>query len=234
MPDISITNNDEIIETNFVRAFESYFADPTAETYQALITAFEFLNRTFFGDRLPRPLLTLRNRGQEYGYFFGDRFETPEGGQKRSEIATNARYFRSCSIEEILSTIAHEMCHQAQHCLPEIYGAPGKRGYHTSEFARLMEEIGLITSHTGKPGGNRTGYAMADYIQPGGRFEQACSDLLSKGFRIPYVEQLGDTITSDGRVRRGVGHEFDRLQLGLAHYPAQLRWQTYGVAAGLF
>jgi hypothetical protein len=194
MPDISIADAHEIIEVNFVSAFQDDFADPTAETYQALIVAFEHFNKTLFCDQLPRPVFTLQRRRSAYGFFAGDRFETPDGRQSRSEIALNPSYLRSCSTEEILSTVAHEMCHAAQHYLPEVYGSPGKRGYHTGDFARLMEKIGLITSSTGKPGGDRTGYAMSDYILPGGRFEHACRKLLSSGFTIPYVEQQGRTI----------------------------------------
>ena len=188
-----------VAETDFVRTFEIDF-DPTAETYQALITASEFLNEHLFDGRLLSALLTLRNRGREYGHFAGDRFEKLEGGQKRNEIALNARYFGSCSIEEILSTLAHEMCHQAQHDFPEIYGPSGKRGYHTARFAAEMEKIGLITSNTGKPGGKRTGYAMSDYIMEGGRFEEVCRNLLSSGFTIPYAEQQARRLVSTAGV----------------------------------
>jgi len=193
MHDLSITDVRDVIDSDFVRTTDEEFCDPTGETYQALVSTFEFFNRTFFGDRLPRPLFTLQRRRGAYGFFAADRFEASDGRQNRSEIALNPSYLRACSTEEILSTVAHEMCHLAQHYLPEEFGAPGKRGYHTGKFAQLMEKIGLVTSSTGKPGGDRTGYKMSDYIEPGGRFEQACRELLSCGFTIPYVEQLRAT-----------------------------------------
>jgi len=181
-----------LIGTNFVGTLHDDFTDPTAKTYQALIEAFEYCNSALFGDRLPRPVFTLQRHRGALGFFDGDRFEATDGSQRRSEIAINPSYLRWRSTEDNLSTIVHEMCHLAQHHFPKECGDPGKSGYHTGDFARIMEAIGLITSSTGKPGGKRTGYKMSHYILPGGRFDQACQELLSRGFSIPYVEQLDE------------------------------------------
>jgi hypothetical protein len=64
-------------------------------------------------------------------------------------------------------------------------------GYHDKQWARIMTEIGLIPSSTGKPGGAQTGYRISHYIETGGRFDLACAALLQRGFAIRYVDMGG-------------------------------------------
>ncbi|MBM5564638.1 SprT-like domain-containing protein, partial [Klebsiella quasipneumoniae] len=89
-------------------------------------------------------------------------FVSRDGGTT-DEIAMNPAYFAVCPPEEIMQTLVHEMAHLWQH----HFGKPGRRGYHNKEWAERMEEIGLMPSSTGKPGGAKTGDKMADYIIEG-------------------------------------------------------------------
>ncbi len=55
-----------------------------------------------------------------------------------------------------------------------------------------METIGLMPSSTGKPGGLRTGDHMADYAIEGGKFLQACEQLLTANFRVSWYDRFPD------------------------------------------
>jgi hypothetical protein len=46
-----------------------------------------------------------------------------------------------------------------------------------------MEQVGLMPSTSGQPGGKRTGQQMDHYIIPGGAFDLACARLLASGYR---------------------------------------------------
>ncbi len=51
-----------------------------------------------------------------------------------------------------------------------------------------MEWVGLMPSHTGKPGGKKTGQQMADYAIIGGVFEQALSRLPAQ-LKLPLMSR---------------------------------------------
>ena len=61
-----------------------------------------------------------------------------------------------------------------------------------------MAEIGLIASHTGQPGGKRTGQQMTHYIADGGLFAGAATDLLALGWGIQYVDRAGRFTAAPG------------------------------------
>ena len=52
-----------------------------------------------------------------------------------------------------------------------------------------MDAIGLCPSHTGAPGGKRTGQHMSHYGVAGGPFAQACTDLLAEGCVISWRDR---------------------------------------------
>jgi hypothetical protein len=52
-------------------------------------------------------------------------------------------------------------------------GSPGRRGYHSLEWAMKMEEVGLVPSNTGQLDGEKTGEPMTHYIQANGLFDLA-------------------------------------------------------------
>jgi hypothetical protein len=182
---------------------------PTQETYSALQTAYEHFNRELFGGALPECLITLQRKERRVlGYFWGQRFEEiGESGQRTDEIAMNPQHFKQRGIEQVLSTLAHEMAHQWQeHC-----GTPSRKAYHNREWAEKMENIGLMPSDTGKPGGNRTGQKMSHYVIPGGPFARACAALLSEGFRLAWgeiVAEVADDTGGGGGKRKGTRAKF--------------------------
>lgn len=164
---------------------------PTDEAYGELTLAYDFFNRALFDGALPGALITLTRQDNVCGYFSGGRFASkdaslPPGRRQADEISMNPTLFGSTPVEDVLSTLVHECVHQWQH----YFGKPGRGRYHNNEWATKMEEIGLIPSSTGRPGGARTGDQMSDYIDPKGKFARLCAELLAGGFRITWYDRF--------------------------------------------
>ena len=163
--------------------------DPIPQSYRPLRQACVRFNNQLFGGKLPPCLATLQRKRSALGYFAGRRFKSSDGAVVTDEIALNPACFAARGAKRVLSTLAHELVHQWQH----HYGKPSRSGYHNSEWAAKMAEIGLIPSHTGRPGGNKTGQRMTHFIQPGGRFDRIADALIAKGFALAYVERTTKT-----------------------------------------
>ncbi len=159
---------------------------PTVETYGELQTAFDHFNRTIFGGTLPTCLITLQRNKRTFGYYSHERFVCGSTGELTDEIAMNPSYFVARSIRTTLSTLVHEMAHQWQF----HFGKPGRRGYHNHEWADFMEEIGLMPSNTGEPGGRRVGEQMTHYIIDDGPFDRACADLLTSEYTLSWFDRF--------------------------------------------
>jgi predicted SprT family Zn-dependent metalloprotease len=158
--------------------------DPTSIVYQDLTVAYDTLNNMLFQGRLPPCLITLRKHKGAYGYFSSRRFGSKDGNQITDEIALNPVGFRQRTVAQVLATLAHEMCHLWQY----HFGTPSRSGYHNREWGRVMEAIGLVPSHTGEPGGRRTGQQMTHYIVVGGPFDIARKEIEADGFDLRYVD----------------------------------------------
>jgi hypothetical protein len=64
-----------------------------------------------------------------------------------------------------------------------------RSGYHNRQWADKMDAIGLCPSDTGQPGGARTGQGVSHYIVAGGPFDQACAQLLARGFTLSWHDR---------------------------------------------
>jgi len=162
-------------------AWDGAEAIPTKE-YVALLGAYFYFNKSLFGGKLPECLITLQRKKGSRGYFSSRRFEGRTECAATDEIALNPATFKGCSDLEILSVLVHEMVHLWQH----HFGKPTRASYHNREWAAQMEAIGLMPSHTGLPGGNRTGQRMSHYIIPGGAYETTANALLASGFKLHW------------------------------------------------
>lgn len=158
---------------------------PTKETYSELQRAYDYFNKHLFEGELPQCLITLQRNNNAEGYFSAERFANKDG-EKTDEIAMNPEYFAINSIEQVLSTLGHEMVHMWQY----HFGKPGRGNYHNKEWANKMSFIGLTPSSTGMPGGKRTGDEMCDYITKGGTFEKLCKRLVTEKFRISWHDRF--------------------------------------------
>lgn len=158
---------------------------PTPAAYAELQQAYDHFNATLFAGELPDCLITLQREKRTMGYFSSARF-VHRGGQQTDELAMNPSYFGILPVRETLSTLAHEMAHAWQY----HFGKPGRRGYHNLEWAAKMDELGLTPSATGKPGGKRVGERMSHYIVDGGAFDVAYADLMTRAFRLSWLDRF--------------------------------------------
>ena len=157
---------------------------PTFALYGVLEEAMRFLNAELFGGRLTPILLVLQRKARYLGYFSFERW-TDARGHRIHEIAINPSFLATSNLLSLCQVMAHELTHQRQF----EQGRPSRRSYHNAEFSRMMEEIGLITSTTGFPGGQRTGERMSDYVIYGGPFHLAARQLATADFLLPWVDR---------------------------------------------
>ena len=101
------------------------------------------------------------------------------------------------------------MVHLWQH----HFGSPSRRSYHNAEWAAAMLQIGLVPSNTGQPGGRITGQRMSHYVEPGGRFEGACRDLLAQGFVIEWMDRAEGSSKQTGRSGKRAKYVCPRCRL---------------------
>ena len=160
---------------------------PTTELYAELQEIFDFFNQKLFAGELPNCLILLQRTKGAAGYFAYSSWEN-DNGKKIDEIALNPSGFKDKDLKTILSTFVHEMCHLWQ----SYFGTPGKNGYHNQEWSEKMQAVGLIPSHTGKKGGNETGYKMSHFVLRGGLYEKSFSELEKLGGKMSWVESIGE------------------------------------------
>lgn len=150
----------------------------TNEVYRELQKVYDDFNQHLFGGELPGALIVMTRKGRSFGHYSPGRY-TNRDGLFADEISLNPEYFPVRAVEEILSTLAHEMVHQWQF----HFGNDVRMGYHDKEFAGKMREIGLITSNTGYPGGDPVGEQMTHYIAEDGPYILRVRELLKRAIR---------------------------------------------------
>lgn len=158
--------------------------NPTGKIYETLTRAYGYFNDRLFKGQLPQVIITFHRQSKVMGYASIGRWVSNER-QYVDELGVNPEYFAKYPLMEICQTLCHEMVHIWQ----AHYGNPGRRGYHNAQWAQKMVEIGLIPSSTGKPGGQKTGEWMMDYVLYGGRFHRACQHLLNAGYSLPWFDR---------------------------------------------
>lgn len=164
------------------------------QQYTTLDDAFDHLNAELFDGQLPMVIITLQRKANTKGYYRHDGFASRgEDGSKVSEIALNPSVFSERTDEEILSTLAHEMCHLWQF----KFGDPGSGRYHNTEWACKMKEIGLQPVAAN---GKETGQKVTHEIVEGGAFNTSISTFL-EGRSLLWQATDGDG--SDGKTKSG-------------------------------
>lgn len=158
---------------------------PTRELYDFFARAYEHFNGALFDNRLAPCMLTVQRQKGCMGLFYPERWVT-ENGVKCHELALNPTYFAAYRIVELFQTLVHEQCHMWQ----QEHGKPSRSGYHNREWANKMESIGLMPSHTGEPGGRRTGQCMSDYALPDGRFLAAARAFTDQGIKLKWMDRF--------------------------------------------
>jgi predicted SprT family Zn-dependent metalloprotease len=162
-------------------------------TYASLDAAYKHFNRHLFGGLLGPCMITLQRHKGAFGYFVAARMAELDDGEDQAvdEIALNPAAFEGRSPKDILSTLVHEMVHLWQ----QHYGKPTRNRYHNAEWAAKMKAVGLVPSHTGRPGGRETGQKMSHYIEEGGPYARAYARLESPRVLYRDVHDAGESAT---------------------------------------
>ncbi len=159
--------------------------NPTLQVYGWLEAVAQHFNAALFGGELPAVVFTLQRRNASSGHFISSRWRSKVGEDDPvSEIAINPAVIASRSLISLYQAITHELCHHWQ----DKKGHVTRDGYHNSEWAEKMIEIGLMPSSTGAPGGKKTGQKMADYPIVDGKFIKACVSIVDDLAEPPLVE----------------------------------------------
>lgn len=169
---------------------------PTAEMSAELQAAFDHFNENLFGGDIPPTLLTLQRQKMTAGYFTAEGWVNRKGAQKIYEIALNPQYFAVQTLTESMKTLVLQMTFAWQ----KHFGQPGRRRYANKNYAEKLQSIGLMPSHTGKPGGRMTGEKIDAYVIEGGLFERACEKLLTESFALSWLDRFPVTVQELSRV----------------------------------
>ena len=166
---------------------DSTLPTPTEQQYNALNKAFQYFNEALFESQLPGCFLVFSRKRNAHGYMAASQWRrVDEESHTTHEIAlTRITLYREPI--KVFSTLVHEQAHLWQ----IVFGSPSRGGYHNQEWADKMEEIGLMPSDTGEPGGKKTGQKMTHYIIPGGKYEKAF-EAMPKDFLLPFTSWEGD------------------------------------------
>ena len=105
------------------------------EVAQRIYLWFDIFNAEFFEGALPTPFLQFEcTRQSTLGHYRQGR----NGVGAQHEINLN-RLHLDAPFFEVLGTLLHEIAHQWQ----ELFGKPGKGGYHNQEFTRKCASLGI-------------------------------------------------------------------------------------------
>jgi SprT-like family len=170
----------------------------TRVEYGCFQEAYDYFNAELFGGKLRPLLITLRAKGRRsLGFFSPQRFAGRQKDETVHELALNSDTFTKRTDEEISSTLVHEMVHAWQ----QDFGQPSRNRYHNKQWAAAMEQIGLMPSHTGEPGGNRTGQSMDHYVIEGGPFQLAYQKLAASGFNLHWSSRAEPAKTRNSKTK---------------------------------
>ena len=153
---------------------------------------FDLLNETFFENELSRPTITIQSTPRAYGHFSlrEDTWVSKLGGTHEINIGAGTL---SRPIEEVVSTLLHEMVHYYNY---ERGVQDCSRGntYHNRKFREEAERRGLNVEHSDKYGWSHTSPSdlLLDFV-----LENDLSDILIN--RNEYSGfQIGGTGTHNG------------------------------------
>lgn len=164
---------------------------PTEQQFKALNSAYKYFNRKLFSGQLPGCILNFSRLRGSHGFLAPDRWKHLEDEEfSIHEISLTPNTLYRTPIE-IFSTLVHEMCHLWQW----EFGNPSRNGYHNREWSKKMLAVGLIPSHTGKPGGKMTGQSMTHYVEKNGAYHKAFLKMPER-YVLPFTSLDGEVMKS--------------------------------------
>jgi hypothetical protein len=126
-------------------------ATRSIELTKELYRAFDFFNKHFTDNKLPKVVITIQESGRRNALgWFGNGFWRDSATENSvPEINLSAEYL-SRSPEGILETVLHEMAH-LMNAVNDIRDCSSGQ-YHNKHFKKAAEEFGLIVKRTGNKG----------------------------------------------------------------------------------
>lgn len=120
-----------------------------------LYRIFEILNKQYFSDKLPHPMITIQKakRSGNMGWFTVNKlWQKKNDEDKKHEINICAEYLNG-EIYDIIDTLQHELVHYANQ-IAEIKDCNGQ--VHNKKFKLLAEQVGLTVEKSKKYGFGHT------------------------------------------------------------------------------
>ena len=140
----------------------------TSRTAGQLEKMFRALNAHFFFFLLPEAIISLKKTVGAYGHFTVDKV-WQAGEERRYEINVSSATLNR-PIEEVCSTLLHEMCHEfaTEQNIKDTSG--GGNSYHNKRFKAIAESHGLEVAHHEKYGWTITtpGIELLEFIESQG------------------------------------------------------------------
>ena len=152
---------------------------PALEQTARLVVAFDLFNQELFDGALPPVWLQLRNKPGSYGYFQPRKWKSADGSLI-DVISLDSRTATERPLIELLSTLAHEMCHQYVYAVINNGKATGGHG---GDWRREMLRIGLPPIQIGA-----TWRAATHRIDPDGLFAQVFAEHETQLQALPWQE----------------------------------------------
>lgn len=160
---------------------------PTEQQFLALNQAYQYFNRELFDGQLAGCILNFSRKKGTHGFMAPNRWRRADEEEHTTHEISLTPYTLYREPILVFSTLVHEQCHLWQW----DFGNPSRSGYHNKEWADKMQEVGLMPSDTGEPGGSKTGQHMTHYIIEGGRYERAFQ-AMPEEYKLPFVSLEGD------------------------------------------
>lgn len=134
--------------------------DKFAANLAAINNLFDFLNSTFFENKLSKPVITIQRNKKSgvLGWFTA--YEAWQAEKETSpEINMSADYLDRSPIEKA-ETLLHEMCHLHAYA-SEIQDCSRSGTYHNKRYKEIAEAHGLTVTKSQKGGWNMTALTPA-------------------------------------------------------------------------
>lgn len=113
---------------------------------------FRMLNEDMFGGQLEQPIITIQSTPRAYGHYSVSPIWTVNGEELRHEINIGAGSLANRPIEEVVSTLLHEMVHYYDDCVLHVVDCSNGGHYHNAKFKATAESVGLIVTKSDKYG----------------------------------------------------------------------------------
>lgn len=116
--------------------------------------AFRLLNKDFFNDVLPMPIITVIPSSRSYAHYTAfDSWNTTDGAKREINIASGTL---DRPLENIIASLLHEMVHEYNDIILNIADTSRNGTYHNKQFKREAEQRGLIITRSEKYGWSHT------------------------------------------------------------------------------